>query len=56
MAGYGGLKSAALNVYINTGSLKDRAFAEAKLAELAAILAHVDAVVDDIYQLVKTKL
>lgn len=56
MAGYGGLKSAALNVYINTGSLKDRAFAEAKLAELAAILAHVDTAVDDIYQLVKTKL
>ena len=27
MAGYCGLKSAALNVYINTGSLKDRQFA-----------------------------
>jgi formiminotetrahydrofolate cyclodeaminase len=30
MAGYAGLKSAALNVYINAGSLKDREFAETK--------------------------
>jgi len=56
MAGYGGLKSAALNVYINTGSLKDRQFAEAKLAELEVILKDVDIAVEDIYQLVKTKL
>ncbi len=56
MAGYGGLKSAALNVYINTGSLKDRQFAEAKLAELAMILKDVDVVVEEIYQMVKTKL
>jgi len=56
MAGYGGLKSAALNVYINTGSLKDRQFAEAKLAELETILKDVDVVVEDIYQMVKTKL
>jgi formiminotetrahydrofolate cyclodeaminase len=56
MAGYGGLKSAALNVYINTGSLKDRCFAEAKLAELEVILTDVDVAVEDIYQMVKTKL
>ena len=56
MAGYGGLKSAALNVYINTGSLKDRQFAEAKLAELATILKDVDVAVEEIYQMVKTKL
>ena len=56
MAGYGGLKSAALNVYINTGSLKDRGFAEAKLAELETILTDVDVAVEDIYQMVKTKL
>jgi formiminotetrahydrofolate cyclodeaminase len=57
MAGYSGLKSAALNVYINTGSLKDRQFAEAKLAELETILKNFDdTVVEDIYQLVKTKL
>ncbi|MDD2659046.1 MAG: cyclodeaminase/cyclohydrolase family protein [Methylococcales bacterium] len=56
MAGYGGLKSAALNVYINTGSLKDRQFAEAKLRELETILQDVDVAVENIYQLVKTKL
>jgi formiminotetrahydrofolate cyclodeaminase len=56
MAGYGGLRSAALNVYINTGSLKDRPFAEAKLAELETILKDVDATVENIYQTVKTKL
>jgi formiminotetrahydrofolate cyclodeaminase len=56
MAGYGGLKSAALNVYINTGGLKDRQFAKAKLAELETILKDVDVAVEDIYQMVKTKL
>ena len=56
MAGYSGLKSAALNVYINTGSLKDRAFAEAKLLELETILKNAEGVVEEIYQLVKTKL
>jgi formiminotetrahydrofolate cyclodeaminase len=56
MAGYGGLKSAALNVYINTGSLKDRQFAEARLAELETILKDVDVAVEEVYQTVKTKL
>jgi formiminotetrahydrofolate cyclodeaminase len=56
MAGYGGLKSAALNVYINTGSLKDRQFAEAKLAELETIIKDVDGIVEDVYQTVKSKL
>ncbi|MEI6335526.1 MAG: methenyltetrahydrofolate cyclohydrolase [Methylococcaceae bacterium] len=56
MAGYSGLKSAALNVYINTGSLKDRAFAEAKLLELETILKNYEGVVEETYQLVKTKL
>ena len=56
MAAYGGLKSAALNVYINTGSLKNRQFAETKLAELETILKDVDVAVEDIYQMVKTKL
>ena len=56
MAGYAGLKSAALNVYINTGSLKDRPFAESKLTELQAILKDVDISVADIYEIVKAKL
>jgi formiminotetrahydrofolate cyclodeaminase len=56
MSAYGGLKSAALNVYINTGSLKDRVFADAKLAELKVIMANVEELVADTYVLVKTKL
>ena len=56
MSAYGGLKSAALNVYINTGCLKDRAFAEAKLTELNTIMVNVEELVADTYDLVKTKL
>ena len=56
MAGYGALKSAALNVYINAGSLKDRAFADAKLAELEIILDGTDKLTEEVYQLVKAKL
>ncbi|WP_305906762.1 methenyltetrahydrofolate cyclohydrolase [Methylomarinum sp. Ch1-1] len=56
MAGYAALKSAALNVYINAGSLKDRDFADAKLAELESILQGADIASEEIYQLVKEKL
>ena len=56
MAGYGALKSAALNVYINTGSLKDREFAEEKLQELEQIISSSEAEADQIYQIVKDKL
>lgn len=56
MAAYSGLKSAALNVYINTGCLKDEAYAEAKVAELQTVLDGVDVRVEAVYQLVKTKL
>jgi formiminotetrahydrofolate cyclodeaminase len=56
MAGYSGLKSAALNVYINTAGLKDRTFADSKLAELESILNGIDVNAEEIYQLVKNKL
>ncbi len=56
MAGYGALKSAALNVYINVGSIKDKAFANEKLAELEKILSGADATTEEIYQIVKNKL
>ncbi len=56
MAGYAALKSAALNVYINTGSIKDREFAEQKLIELESILKGADVETDEVYQLVKEKL
>ena len=56
MAGYSALKSAALNVYINAGGLKDRAFADAKMAELEMILNGADAATEEVYQIVKAKL
>lgn len=56
MAAYGALKSAALNVYINAGGIKDRAFAEERLAELEKIMATADKDTDEIYNIVKNKL
>lgn len=56
MAGYAALKSAALNVYINTGSLKDRDFAEAKLQELEGIMNSAEQEAEQVYQVVKDKL
>ncbi|MFI3219121.1 MAG: cyclodeaminase/cyclohydrolase family protein [Methylococcales bacterium] len=56
IAAYGGLKIAALNVYINAGSLKDREFADAKLAELAAIMQDAETSTETIYQAIKAKL
>lgn len=56
MAAYGGLKSSALNVYINLGGLKDKTFAEAKLAELEQSTNNIEKIVDDVYQIVKTRL
>lgn len=56
MAAHAGLKSAALNVYINAASLKDRDFAAIKLDALAAILHGMDSEVEAIYQVVKHKL
>ncbi len=56
MAAYSGLKIAALNVYINAGSLKDREFADAKLAELAAIMQTAENHTNTLYQVIQTKL
>ncbi|MEY3882721.1 MAG: Methenyltetrahydrofolate cyclohydrolase [Pseudomonadota bacterium] len=53
MAAYAGLKSA---VYINTNNIKDEQFVGATLKELDAILKGLELTVEDIYQLVKTKL
>jgi methenyltetrahydrofolate cyclohydrolase len=56
MAAYGGLKSSALNVYINLGSIKDKSFSEAKLSELEQITENIEQLVNEIYQVVKTRL
>ena len=56
MAAYGALKSAALNVYINVGSIKDRDFAESRQATLEEILQSADIATEEIYQIVRDKL
>ena len=56
MAAYAGLKTSALNVIINANSLKDREFAEAKLAELKQATDGIDNMVETLYQAVQAKL
>jgi methenyltetrahydrofolate cyclohydrolase len=56
MSAYAGLKSAALNVYINVGSLKDQEFATKAKSELENVLNGADLSSEEIYQLVKQKL
>lgn len=56
LAAYAALRSAALNVYINAGAIKDRTFVEERLAELDRILYGMGALTEEVYQLVKTRL
>ena len=56
MAANAALRSAALNVYINIGGIKDKAFAEEREAKLEKILKGSDEKIEEIYQLVKSKL
>ena len=56
MAAYGALKTAELNVHINAAGLKDREYAESKLAELAQFLEGIDGEVEHIYQAVKMSI
>jgi methenyltetrahydrofolate cyclohydrolase len=56
LAGFTGLRSAALNVYINAPALKDRPFAEKATADLEKLVAHGAAETEAVYQLVRDKL
>jgi formiminotetrahydrofolate cyclodeaminase len=56
MAAYGALKSAALNVYINVGNIKDRDFAEGMRSELDSLLDRYEAAAQEVFELVKGKL
>jgi formiminotetrahydrofolate cyclodeaminase len=56
MAAYAGLKSAALNVYVNAASLKDRDFAETRLAKLQTIIQAAEPQAQAVYELVKNRL
>jgi formiminotetrahydrofolate cyclodeaminase len=51
MAAYAGLKSAALNVYVNAGSIKDREFADARLAEIESLVKEAERLTGDAYRL-----
>jgi formiminotetrahydrofolate cyclodeaminase len=56
LAACAGLKSAALNVYVNTAVIKDQAFNKQKLAELDKVFADAGRFTDGVYELVKGKL
>ena len=53
---YAGLLSAALNVRVNAASIKDREFADGRLAELEALLGANKATTEKTYEVVKAKL
>ena len=56
LAGYAGLRSAALNVYINIGGIKDKEFADDRRQQLEALLDGVELFKENVYELVKSKL
>ncbi|RME32423.1 MAG: methenyltetrahydrofolate cyclohydrolase [Gammaproteobacteria bacterium] len=56
LAAHAALRSAALNVYINAGSIKDREFADSRVAELEKLLADAGTKTESIYETVKGKL
>jgi len=56
LAAHAALRSAALNVYINTGAIKDRAFADACVAELETLLAQCGPATEAIYATVRERL
>ena len=56
LAAYAALRSAALNVYINIGNIKDEAFVTDRNRQLDAILQGSDALSEKVYELVKSRL
>jgi methenyltetrahydrofolate cyclohydrolase len=56
LAANAGLRSCALNVFINAKSIKDRDFAEKQLAEVNALLAKASAETEAVYEVVRGKI
>ena len=56
LAGFTGLRSAALNVYINEPALKDREFAARAKAEIDKLLSYAAPESEAVYKLVRDKL
>ena len=51
-----GLRSAALNVFINAKAIKDRDFAEKQIAEVNALLEQAAETTESVYRTVRTKI
>jgi methenyltetrahydrofolate cyclohydrolase len=51
-----GLRSAALNVFINAKAIKDREFAEKRIAEVNALLAKAAETTESVYRTVRAKI
>jgi formiminotetrahydrofolate cyclodeaminase len=56
LAAYAALRSGALNVYTNTKMITDKAYGDAKLAELERYLSGAEALTERSYEIVKGKL
>ena len=56
LAANAGLRSCALNVFINAKSIKDRDFAEKQLAAVNALLAKANSETEAVYQTVRDKI
>ncbi|MCC7120266.1 MAG: cyclodeaminase/cyclohydrolase family protein [Gammaproteobacteria bacterium] len=56
MAAYAGLKSAALNVYVNVGSIEDTTFTQPRMSEIDALVAEGEASVARIFDTVRARL
>lgn len=56
LAAYGALRSAALNVYINIGGIKDKDFADDRARQLEDVLNGSDELLESVYSIVKGRL
>jgi len=56
LAANAGLRSAALNVFINAKSIKDRDFAETRLGEVNALLDLSAKKTEEVYDVVRGKI
>lgn len=56
LAANAALRSAALNVYINIGGIKDEEFANDRRQQVEALLAGNSELTEEVYELVKSKL
>ena len=56
VAAYAALQSAALNVYVNAGGIKDEAFVSSRLDELAAVLDGTEQLNAEVYRRVRERL